>query len=225
MGKEGAATASPGRMPSMRGLLLGLIDPAEGLLALMNAGLAGLTDDEYLWEPVADCWSVRPVSDLRTPLAPWHAPDGWAAEIVYPDPQPSPFTSIAWRLTHMTGSVNVASATVRGVRRDDGAIDDAFASSGEAVGRTAAEAIALWDGAIARLRGRIEDAEERGLFRLERQWWDPPDHSAAVWQQVIYFAYFEPASHGAEVRLLRDLYRHTKAGRVALLPPRNRTPT
>ena len=28
--------------------------------------LEGLTDEEYLWEPVADCWSVRRRADART---------------------------------------------------------------------------------------------------------------------------------------------------------------
>ena len=27
---------------------------------LLRPRLDGLTDDEYLWEPVPDCWSVRP---------------------------------------------------------------------------------------------------------------------------------------------------------------------
>lgn len=26
---------------------------------LLRTRLSGITDDEYLWEPVADCWTVR----------------------------------------------------------------------------------------------------------------------------------------------------------------------
>jgi hypothetical protein len=50
----------------------------------------GLTDDEFFWEPVPGCWTVR------------RGPDGrWSAD--YPDvhPDPPPFTTIAWRLVHV----------------------------------------------------------------------------------------------------------------------------
>ena len=50
--------------------------------------MQGLTDDEYLWAPVADVWTVYP-GDPPTI-----------------DPQlqadPAPFTTIAWRMHHMT---------------------------------------------------------------------------------------------------------------------------
>ena len=51
--------------------------------------MVGLTDDEYLWAPVADVWTV-------------HRGEGDAPAI---DPQrhvePAPFTTIAWRMHHM----------------------------------------------------------------------------------------------------------------------------
>lgn len=40
-----------------------------------------------------------------------------------------------------------------------------------------------------------------------------------VREHVVYFGYFEPASHSAEVRLLRDLYRPTAAATIALRRP------
>ena len=54
-----------------------------------------LTDEEYLWEPVPGCWSIRPTGP------------GGRGEIeqVWPDPQPAPVTTIAWRLSHL--AVNV----------------------------------------------------------------------------------------------------------------------
>lgn len=52
----------------------------------------GLTDEEYLWEPVADVWTVHPGTGGEAPTV---------------DPQlnadPAPFTTIAWRMWHMTG--------------------------------------------------------------------------------------------------------------------------
>src|ERR1700742_1694961 len=48
--------------------------------------LDGLTDDEYFWEPVGDCWTLHR--------------DG-SIDFSYPAPDPDPFTTIAWRLAHV----------------------------------------------------------------------------------------------------------------------------
>ncbi len=53
--------------------------------------LAGLTDEEYLWEPVPECWTVRPGQD-----------GPWTWDFAWPEPQPCPVTTIAWRLSHIT---------------------------------------------------------------------------------------------------------------------------
>jgi hypothetical protein len=51
--------------------------------------LAGLTDDEYFWEPVPGCWSLRRAADGR-----WR-PDGGGGG--GPAPDPAPVTTITWR--------------------------------------------------------------------------------------------------------------------------------
>ena len=48
--------------------------------------LDGLTDDEYFWEPVPDCWTLHR--------------DG-TIDFAHPAPAPAPFTTIAWRLAHV----------------------------------------------------------------------------------------------------------------------------
>src|SRR3954468_16135293 len=45
--------------------------------------LDDLTDEEYFWQPVPDCWTVHP--------------DG-SIDFAFPEPAPAPFTTIAWRL-------------------------------------------------------------------------------------------------------------------------------
>ncbi|HWI02509.1 MAG TPA: hypothetical protein VNT52_01540, partial [Acidimicrobiales bacterium] len=48
--------------------------------------LNGLTDEEYLWEPVAGCWTLHPTDDGQV-----------LYDHAWPPPRPSPFTTIAWR--------------------------------------------------------------------------------------------------------------------------------
>jgi DinB family protein len=54
--------------------------------------LRGLTDDEYFWEPVAGCWSVRPDADGN------YVSDGAAPG---KEPDPPPVTTLAWRINHI----------------------------------------------------------------------------------------------------------------------------
>jgi hypothetical protein len=56
----------------------------------LTTTLAGLTDDEFGWEPVDDCWRVFRDEDGR-----------WTYDYEEPDPQPAPFTTIGWRLVHV----------------------------------------------------------------------------------------------------------------------------
>ncbi|MGH9226456.1 MAG: hypothetical protein ACRD2W_22300 [Acidimicrobiales bacterium] len=55
------------------------------------ARLDGLTDDEYFWEPVAGCWTVR-----RDP-----ASGRMDVDRALPAPEPPPVTTIAWRIVHI----------------------------------------------------------------------------------------------------------------------------
>src|SRR5918999_15399 len=68
-------------------LLLAEMDEVYGRL---RRRLEGLGDDEYRWEPVPGCWTVR--RDRS---------GAWVADYAEPDPDPPPFTTIAWRLVHL----------------------------------------------------------------------------------------------------------------------------
>lgn len=61
--------------------------------------LAGLTDEEYFWEPAPGCWSVRRRAERRTPLS--VGGGEWVLERERGDPQPAPFTTTAWRVAHL----------------------------------------------------------------------------------------------------------------------------
>ena len=62
--------------------------------------LAGLTDDEYFWEPVPSCWSVRRRADATTSKA--MGAGEFVLDYAFPEPEPAPVTTIAWRLAHIT---------------------------------------------------------------------------------------------------------------------------
>jgi len=56
----------------------------------LTATVADLTDDEFAWEPVEGCWRVFRGGDGR-----------WTYDYEEPDPRPAPFTTIGWRLVHI----------------------------------------------------------------------------------------------------------------------------
>jgi hypothetical protein len=56
----------------------------------LHAVLSELTDHEFFWEPVPDCWRIY---QTETGL--------WTYDYAIPPPQPSPLTTIGWRLIHL----------------------------------------------------------------------------------------------------------------------------
>jgi DinB superfamily len=52
--------------------------------------IGDLTDEEYAWEPGPDAWRVFRGEDGR-----------WTHDYAEPDPEPSPFTTIGWRVAHV----------------------------------------------------------------------------------------------------------------------------
>src|SRR6476659_10480453 len=61
--------------------------------------LEGLTDEEYFWEPVRGCWSIRPRDTSAVPMS--EGSGKWTVDYVFPGPVPAPVTTIAWRLAHI----------------------------------------------------------------------------------------------------------------------------
>ena len=104
--------------------------------------LEGLTSDEYLWEPVASCWTVRETAE------------GVRADWADPDPDPAPVTTIAWRLWHVAvDCLDSYSARVFG-RRGTEFVEQAFTLDvGEALAATDAAGAAFRAGLGERAAG------------------------------------------------------------------------
>ena len=158
--------------------------------------LEGLTDEEYRWEPVRGAWNVRP---RGTGSAPIQAGRGeFTIDFALPEPDPAPVTTIAWRIGHLV--VGVLGARAAG---HFGAPPVEYHSH-EYPG-DAATALTQLDAAYAAWTTGVRGLDEAGLRRpcgpSEGPWADSP--MAAL----VLHVNREVLHHGAEIALLRDLYR------------------
>jgi DinB family protein len=149
--------------------------------------LARLTDDEYFWEPVPGCWSIRAAGQ-----------GGYMAEFAHPEPDPPPVTTIAWRLAHViVGVLGARNASHFGGSPADYQTFAYAGSAADALGQLD-DAYAAW---IAGVRGLNADGLERPCGAAEGPYADYPLAALVLHinREVIH--------HGAEILLLRDLYR------------------
>ena len=147
--------------------------------------LDGLTDDEYFWQPVPDCWTVHP--------------DG-SIDFIYPEPDPVPFTTIAWRLAH----VIVGVFAMRNHSHFGGPPADyqswQYATDAATALSQLDDAYANW---IAGVRSLSDDDLGQKVGPAEGPWAEYPMIALVLHinREVIH--------HGAEIACIRDLYAHT----------------
>lgn len=150
--------------------------------------LAGLTDDEYHWEPVAGCWGVHP------------QPDGTATvDFTFPEPDPPPVTTIAWRLGHVI-------VGIFGERNHSHFGGPPIDYQHHAWAATADEALAQLDDGYRRWVDGVAGLDDAGLARPVGEAEGP--FAAFPYSTLVLHIHREVIHHGAEVLLLRDLYRN-----------------
>lgn len=149
--------------------------------------LDGLTDDEYFWEPVPDAWSVRKRDDGT-----------YSCDWAYPAPPPPPFTTIAWRLAHI--SVMVLGLRVASHFGDAPLNLERYNWPGSAV-----EALAVLDKNYAAWIAGVQSLGEDGLLQSIGETEGP--FSEYPFSALVLHINREVIHHGAEIALLRDLYR------------------
>jgi DinB superfamily len=76
-----------------------LLDQLDSSREFSQARLEGLSDEEYLWEPVPGSWSIRRRDQALTARA--FGRGEWLLDRDSPEPDPAPVTTIAWRLGHL----------------------------------------------------------------------------------------------------------------------------
>ncbi|MFI6263704.1 DinB family protein [Micromonospora sp. NPDC051006] len=158
----------------------------------------GLTDDEYFWEPSPGSWSVRP---RGTGTAPVQAGSGaMTIDFAMSQPDPPPFTTIAWRLGHVIVGVLAARNAAHFGRTPTDYQSFEYAA-------TAKAALAQLDTEYATWQAGVEALGEAGLARPCGEAEGPyAEHPMAA---LVLHINRELIHHLAEVCLLRDLYLHT----------------
>jgi hypothetical protein len=162
----------------------------------LRPGIESLTDDEYLWEPAPGAWSLRRRGEATTPMA---AGGGdVVADFAFPEPTPPPVTTIAWRLAHVIVGLFGARVAIH----FGGPPADYATWRYAADARTALEQLddgyRRWTDGV---RALDADALERPIGPGEGEW------SEASYAELVLHINREVIHHGAEILLLRDLYR------------------
>ena len=155
--------------------------------ARLHARLEGLTDDEFFWEPVPGCWSIRRNDGTWTI-------DGDGGGI---HPDPAPLTTIAWRIVHLGGG---ALGGFTGLRFGDG-WPDLLADLPQDAARARDYMDEKFDGWVSALRA----LDDPGWASPLGDAWGEYANESSV--DLALHVLDELIHHGAEIALMRDLYR------------------
>ncbi|GAA4267291.1 DinB family protein [Frondihabitans peucedani] len=158
-----------------------------------------MSDDEYLWEPVEGCWSVRRRSDgPGSGAAKLIGAGEWGRDAAPRSPWPPPVTTIAWRLDHLTETLLGRASHLGGDRSFDRA---AYESSPDAAGAVERfrEAAAVW-------RTALLGVDEADYDRLGLSTYPYGSDADEVFLSNVWWQNQEILHHGGEIGLLRDLY-------------------
>jgi hypothetical protein len=164
-----------------RTLLLTMLDDTYSRLL---ARVQGLTDDEFFWQPIPNCWTIYRGARSR-----------WTYHYAEPDPDPAPVTTIGWQLVHVVLCKIMYHEWAYGsAQLTWPALDIPY---------TAADAIALLEHAHAQLRGDLQGLSESQLDEPRKTNW------GELWPawRIFWTMIDHDALHGGAIGTLRDLYR------------------
>ena len=164
-----------------------VIDSLDYVWTQLIGRLDGITAEELAWEPVANTWAVRLGPD-GTPLA-----DAHDATV-----ESGPVPTINWRLWHI--AVECIDEYTNGL------FQRTFASVRGRQWHLEPELV------LADLERAYRGFRELCLERSADQWWEQLGDGFGEWHahnvyDLVEHCQHEVAHHGAEVALLRDLYR------------------
>lgn len=169
-----------------------LADQLREAYAIFRQCVDGVTDDEFMWEPVPGSWRVYRDESGR-----------WDHDYVEPDPVPSPFTTIGWRMAHVATCKVMYHEWAFGPRELTwDTIETPHDVAGALAMTERGQRLLIDD--LAALRDDELDAAR--LTNWGEEW--------PAWMIFWTMAHHD-LQHGGEIGALRDLYRVTvAAGRV-----------
>lgn len=175
----------------------------EGSCDTLHRCLTGVSTGEFFWEPVAGCWTLHPRSEDRGVSV-----DGsgeWVIDYDPAQPQPAPFTTIAWRTLHVA-AVNYLYW--------DYAFGSASLSFDLELPGDVAEATDWLFASQQPILDVMAGLTEDGLDRIVPTNWGErwPVH------RLLATLVNEQIHHGAEISMLRDLYRYRDTLQDAAAP-------
>ena len=158
--------------------------------------LDGLSDEEYFWEPVPGCWNIHPRGASTAPIQ--GGSGTHTIDFAYPAPEPPPVTTMAWRLGHViVGVLGMRNAShFAGPPLDYYTFDYAATAGG---------ALAQLDEHYARWIAGVRTLDDAALAAPCGPNEGP--YARAPMATLVLHIHREVIHHGAEIALLRDLYR------------------
>ena len=165
-----------------------------------------LTDEEFFWEPVPNCWSVRPRAESRS-----SHPFGTGEWVVDFGGTVEPMTTIAWLLWHigsMPGRL-VELDFLGGTKPAESGWTSPYLAD-HPVFTSATDAVATLQDGWRTLESALQASTDEDLERKMR-FWSYPGHPGPPGRgfQIVASILHEISHHGTQVCTLRDLYQAT----------------
>jgi hypothetical protein len=158
------------------------------MVRVLTERLAGLTDEEYLWEPAGEVWTVR-----MTPTGP--KPD---AEVWAPTGGGAPPRTLAWSIGHLgVGQYLRADYLVGG---------HSMQASDLTWPMTAAEGVAFMQGGLSAWRQGLEGMTDEDLDTIGRSAYPHGLDPQLPLIEIVWWLNKELIFHAAEIWYVRDLY-------------------
>jgi len=164
--------------------------------------MAGLTDEEYLWEPGPGAWSLRPRARARTGHS--HGAGDWVFEYEPGGPQPAPLRTIAWLMWHLSECcANRADWTIGA---HTGRPDDLD------VPPTAEGGLAQLRRAFDHWRAVFDELAPEEYAEVGRSQYPGGLDPDLPMRDILWWQNREIIHHCAEMMFLRDLFGHREPG-------------
>lgn len=165
--------------------------------------LADIGNDEFFWEPCDGCWTDH--HRCEPPRAAWADGSGeWVIDYELPEPDPAPVTTIAWRTIH------VAAVNWMYWEHAFGAAMRTFPAL-EIPGGSARAVVAWLAESQQPLLQELRHLDDQALEVKRSTNWGEKWPTRELFKILIR----ERVHHGAEISLLRDLYRNRRTLRRA----------